>query len=92
MKLTPLDLLTFNGNEQDVIRCLIRVPQQTASEISTRTRINRSELEDILDSLVRSARIKRTANGGQPTFAVEYGLGKTERAPKYPSLLDSLFA
>ncbi len=90
MHLSPLDMLTLVGTDQDVIRCLIRRPQSTAAEISKVTKIPVSELNEILERLLHKSRVSRSSASGKPRFSVRYENGRRKPTDK-PSLLDSLF-
>lgn len=94
MQLSPLDLLTFYDSEQDVIRCLIRRPRLTAREISTFTKIPLTELESILNRLVKGSKLTEEADNDKQIFSIAYANGTTQ--PSQPttkgnSLLDTLF-
>lgn len=87
--LSPLDLLTVSGSEQDIIRCLVRRPDLTMSEIAKFTRIPLDELERLLSSMVQEARL---IQDDKERFQVSYG--KEEKAKQTRSgtgLLDTLF-
>ncbi|MCB0056961.1 MAG: hypothetical protein KDE45_08050 [Caldilineaceae bacterium] len=86
--MSPLDLLSVSGHEQDIIRCLVRRPRLTMHEIAKFTQIPLEELERLLNSMVRDARLTRDSDS---TFQVPLG-GKTPRRENNgTSLLGTLF-
>jgi hypothetical protein len=82
-----LDLLAVSSNEQDVIRCLVRRPCLTAVEIAKFTKIPMAELEELLNTMVREARL---ILDDQDKFQVLLKKDFKQK-PDRPSLLDSLF-
>jgi len=87
--LSPLDLLTVPDSEQDIIRCLVRRPELTMSEIAKFTKIPLDELERLLNSMVQNARLIRD---DEDKFHVLYGKGnKSKQDQNGSGLLDSLF-
>jgi hypothetical protein len=84
---SPLDLLAVSSNEQDVIRCLVRRPCLTAVEIAKFTKIPMAELEELLNTMVREARL---ILDDQDKFQVLLNKDFKQKSDR-PSLLDSLF-
>ena len=87
--LSPLDLLTVTGNEQDIIRCLVRRPDLVISEIAKFTKIPLDELEPLLIGMVKNKRLIRNQEG-----KFQVSLSRSEKPNKGrsgSSLLDSLF-
>jgi hypothetical protein len=84
---SPLDLLAVSSNEQDVIRCLVRRPCLTAVEIAKFTKIPMAELEELLNTMVREARL---ILDDQDKFQVLLKKDFKQKSDR-PSLLDSLF-
>ena len=88
--LSPLDLLSVPGNEQDVIRCLSRRPDLTIHEISNFTKIPLEELERLLKRMVQNARLTRDKEN---KFQVSYGKsGSNKQTRSGNGLLESLFS
>lgn len=85
--LSPLDLLTVSNHEQDVIRCLVRRPRLTAVEIAKFTKIPMTELEGLLNTMVKEARL---ILDDQNKFQVLLGKENKQKADR-SGLLDSLF-
>lgn len=87
--MSPLDLLSVSGHEQDIIRCLVRRPRLTMQEIARFTQIPVDELERLLSSMVGEARLTRDSDS---TFHVPLG-GKPQpkRDAAGSSLLGTLF-
>jgi hypothetical protein len=90
--LSPLDLLSLPSTQQDVIRCLVRRPQLTAAEIARWTEIPLGELKELLNQMVREARLTQQMSDGEPIFDVSLGR-PAQRKQDGPAsnLLDSLF-
>lgn len=84
---SPLDLLTIPNHEQDVIRCLVRRPCLTAVEIAKFTKIPLAELDGLLSTMVKEARL---VLDDQEKFRVLLGKEPKPKSDR-PSLLDSLF-
>lgn len=90
---SPLDLLTVSGIEQDVIRCLVRRPKLTAVEIANFTKIPLKELDALLKEMVRESRLVQLMQNDKICFDVSLGNDKTAPKPKAKSnsVLDMLF-
>jgi DNA-binding MarR family transcriptional regulator len=85
--MSPLDLLTVSSQEQDVIRCLVRQPRLTLSEIAGYTRIPLDELEGLLKRMVRESRLNED---GESKFQVLIH-NHPSRRERGAGLLESLF-
>lgn len=86
--LSPIDMLTMSSIEQDVIRCLIKNPKLTASEIADVVKVAITELEVVLRDMVSDERLVEEAINGQQAFAVRF---KRDPKPTTSSLLTDLF-
>ena len=90
--LSPLDLLQVSDREQDIIRCLVRQPQLTAQEISSRTKIPLKEIKELLMNMVKKAQISKLSKDNEDVFQVFIGEREKKQKPSTgTSLLDSLF-
>ena len=90
--LNALDLLQIPGKEQDVIRCLVRHPQLTAQETSSRTQIPLREIKELLLKMVTKEQISKLTKDNEDVFQVFIGARETKQSPATGSgLLDSLF-
>ena len=87
---SPLDLLTASSTEQDVIRCLVRRPHLTATEIAGFTKIPIKELEALLKQMINDSRLAEQKQDKGICFEVPFGNEK-KNTPKGNSLLDRLF-
>ena len=85
--LSPLDMLTVSGNEQEVIRCLVRRPNLTVGEIAKFTKIPIEKLETLLKEMVQKSSLVQSDDS---RFKVEYGSSKKQNR-NGTNLLDSLF-
>lgn len=92
--LSPLDLLQVSDREQDVIRCLVRYPQLTAQEISSRTQIPLKEIGELLLHMVKETQLSKLTKDDRDVFQVSIGESNkknTARSNSGNNLLDSLF-
>lgn len=91
---SPLDMLTVTSAEQDVIRCLVRRPHLTASEISAYTKIPLKELDELLPRMVSDSRLVENLRENVSRFNVPFGKEKQadKSGQKGESLLDRLFS
>lgn len=91
---SPLDLLTVTGSEQDVIRCLVRRPLLTALEISGFTKIPLKELETLLEQMISDSRVIQHSRNETICFEVAFNQSKgsgNNNSKKGSSVLDMLF-
>lgn len=87
--LSPLDLLTVSGNEQVVIRCLIRRPDLTVKEIAKFTKVPLDELDHLLAAMIQDNRLIKS---NKNRFQVLLGNSeKSKREQPGTGLLDMLF-
>lgn len=85
--LSPLDLLSLDDHEQDIVRCLTQQPGLTLDQITTATRLAPPDVEATLLRMVRTSRLVEQLQAGQRTFAVRFAPSRKRMRNAAPALL-----
>lgn len=70
--ISPIDLLAMSSAEQILLRCLIKRPQLTIFALAAQSQMDLTEVERVLDGLLRQNRIVEQLRGGKRLFSTRF--------------------
>lgn len=70
--ISPIELLSVSSDEQIILRCLTRHPQLTIFELAAQARMELTEVEKVLNGLLRQDRIVEQLRRGKRVFSARF--------------------
>jgi DeoR/GlpR family transcriptional regulator of sugar metabolism len=92
MALSATDLLCLTDDQQQIVRCLIRQPEQSVEEISRATAISSATVESVVSELTAQRRLTQRRVNGQLVYSADLSIEpQRTRKPAANSGLFSIF-
>ncbi len=88
--LSPIDMLSLGGGEQELLRCLTRWPQLTLVELAERMRTPPAEVERLVNRLLADSRLVEQLQNERRVFSIRFRFRQTGVRNMPQALLDLL--